>query len=1399
MLSSFFNKPKLVETAKYSIIHSDNLNITRQELGRGSYGTVYAAVLDSKPCVVKEIHPHFNTSEFSDLHKEINTLASLKHPNIVQFFGVYFRSKSTPPILVMERMWKSLSNLLEERPNQLTLLIKTHILYDVACGLQYLHGQKKPVVHRNLKASKILLTENMDAKISDLGQSKALKKIAGQMFSRTPDDLDCMPPEASEEKSVYDSKLDIFSFGCTIIHLVIEQFPTPTARMVLSDNSTNLYVKASETDRRKQFLDLMDSISVLLRQIADQCLQNEPSNRPTASFLCKRLEEELTSKDKEYKQDKLSLLLSLQKAEVQLGGKEDLGNKTEELLKKKEEEITKLGQELQELNQNKRRDEEEKMSLQEQLKEVEKQLKRLKDECAEKESLLKKELEEKDKELNKSRSVIKDSKIKYADLCKKHEELEQQSMKRQKQQAIKKASDPDTKLHQHLLELQSINETKHHELQQQKLKYTEIFKTQAGQIASAQAENADLQKKFGIQKQQLEDKSNRLNTLESFLYEVQKVVKCKEENLKVSEEECATLKMLLENNNEKCQSLQSILTSKENSLKQKDDDIHMVKKRYEDELNQLHVQYKRQIKDLTEDVEMYKSLAVEPGEVGKLLQEETRYKSENTEENVKKLECDLKNTATVKAQKMLKTPIENQEFTIKKYIEQLEKKSLKSTSPYFYNINWCSYVSLPVNRIRPCAVIIKDKVFITGGYEQVSPQDEDLDSYLKSLKRGNEVFCFHTTKCRCDSIASPVMLGGVASVNGQCVLVSGAEGNTLTGNVYVLREEGSDKQWKKFSEPVPTPRILPCVCCYGERWMIVCGGYACKEGSNLLEAVSVVEILDTSEGEWHKLSEEQCPKVLNILCCTVIGKGVHIIGDSGILKCSLSQLIAAATKRLESSVSLWSEIVTRMEDMTGNLYPFSIVDVNGEPMIIASISGSEGDVTCVLMKDTTDTWRKMSEAVECQHCSAVVVTPTLELLLFGGSEKVSVGSTTNKSQKGTLIASLSLHELNAVSLSRKGTLSLQDPLVTISQLPAVPFTGPVHSQQFDHNGGIFQSPVHKVSIVVPPNAIDGEKVTVHMGATTSGPFDLPEDCNLRSAVVWLGSESDVVLKRSIAVVVPHSAVFTSPQHCSMMRFLTCEDSEGPRYKFKYSQNQFEIDEKQGWIEVNKLNFVMVAIVASSEGILEDKETIDEEHVSHDNEFSKKVEFLGTPQAATSSISNHQGRSPKRKTVRLPSVQYIAKLFQPCSLLPSSFRIDVHCLQNLPTELHKIDEFRKAYYEDNGAYPEIVETKFMIDGDGTELKCVLPCSGSSECDCLSGWSVTQINVEKDATKTDLKSFSFKFDCQQPKANLRCCFEFEGANRILNATTAPIPSCLEKRYQSPNLTPFIMICSAEDAHK
>ena len=209
------------------------------------------------------------------------------------------------------------------------------------------------------------------------------------------------------------------------------------------------------------------------------------------------------------------------------------------------------------------------------------------------------------------------------------------------------------------------------------------------------------------------------------------------------------------------------------------------------------------------------------------------------------------------------------------------------------------------------------------------------------------------------------------------------------------------------------------------------------------------------------------------------------------------------------------------------------------------------------------------------------------------------------------------------------------PVVT-THPPTVSFTGPIHTKQFDHKGGTFQSSVDKISVVVPPNAIDdGEKVTVHMGATTSGPFDLPEDCKLRSAVVWLGSGSDVMLKRSIAVVVPHSAVFASPQHHSMMRFLTCEDCEGPRYKLQPGQSKFEIAPGYGLIRLQRP--AIVAIVSQSESIASNKPG--EENVQY-------------------------------KSVDVP-VCYIAKLFWPLKTLPVSFRADVFCVQNIPTELFKV--------------------------------------------------------------------------------------------------------------------------------
>jgi len=127
---------------------------------------------------------------------------------------------------------------------------------------------------------------------------------------------------------------------------------------------------------------------------------------------------------------------------------------------------------------------------------------------------------------------------------------------------MKRVTDPGTKLHKQLLELQHINETKHCQLQQQQLEYTNTFKLQDAKIANLQAQMY-LRKKSVVQKQQLEEESYRLSTLESSLNEVQESLCTREKKLKLSEEECATLSRLLENNNKLHRVLQTDLKKKD--------------------------------------------------------------------------------------------------------------------------------------------------------------------------------------------------------------------------------------------------------------------------------------------------------------------------------------------------------------------------------------------------------------------------------------------------------------------------------------------------------------------------------------------------------------------------------------------------------------------------------------------------------------------------------------------------------------------------------------------------------------------------------------------------------------------------------------------------------------------
>ena len=142
-------------------------------------------------------------------------MAEVRHPHVVQFLGLCYLEGSALPVLVMERLDRSLDNLLETSPG-LPFALKLSIMTDVAQGLLYLHTRNPPIVHRDLSARNILLTSSLVAKISDLGNARIVNLQPGQLaktLSRVPGTQVYMPPEAFNQDAQYGPRLDIFSFG----------------------------------------------------------------------------------------------------------------------------------------------------------------------------------------------------------------------------------------------------------------------------------------------------------------------------------------------------------------------------------------------------------------------------------------------------------------------------------------------------------------------------------------------------------------------------------------------------------------------------------------------------------------------------------------------------------------------------------------------------------------------------------------------------------------------------------------------------------------------------------------------------------------------------------------------------------------------------------------------------------------------------------------------------------------------------------------------------------------------------------------------------------------------------------------------------------------------------------
>ena len=229
--------------------------------------------------MVKVFHPNQPAIIWKKHKREIQILQDIRHPNIIQLLGFVLDSGSNVLSIVMERMDSTLTAVLSDY-FPLPFDLQVGVLHDVAVGLNFLHTNTKPIIHRDLSSNNILLTSHLVAKISDLGLAKHLKSTETETGSNDaigakeympPEVLGTIPPQISP-------KTDIFSFGVIVLQVATGKYPEVTGTINAD----------TEIDRRKHHISMLEN-SNPLQPLSLQCLQNDSCKRPSANALCDSL------------------------------------------------------------------------------------------------------------------------------------------------------------------------------------------------------------------------------------------------------------------------------------------------------------------------------------------------------------------------------------------------------------------------------------------------------------------------------------------------------------------------------------------------------------------------------------------------------------------------------------------------------------------------------------------------------------------------------------------------------------------------------------------------------------------------------------------------------------------------------------------------------------------------------------------------------------------------------------------------------------------------------------------------------------------------------------------------------------------------------------------------------
>uniref|UniRef100_A0A5B7AFK3 non-specific serine/threonine protein kinase n=1 Tax=Davidia involucrata TaxID=16924 RepID=A0A5B7AFK3_DAVIN len=213
----------------------------KEVLGKGAFKTVYRAFDEDDGIEVAWNQVRIDEvlqspEDLEKLYSEVHLLKFVKHNNIIKYYNSWIDERTKTVNIITELFTSGSLRQYRKKHKKIQMKAVKGWARQILMGLNYLHSQVPPIIHRDLKCDNIFINGNQgEVKIGDLGLATVMQQANARSIIGTPE---FMAPELYDEN--YNELADIYSFGMCMLEMVTFEYPYSECK-----NSAQIYKKVS--------------------------------------------------------------------------------------------------------------------------------------------------------------------------------------------------------------------------------------------------------------------------------------------------------------------------------------------------------------------------------------------------------------------------------------------------------------------------------------------------------------------------------------------------------------------------------------------------------------------------------------------------------------------------------------------------------------------------------------------------------------------------------------------------------------------------------------------------------------------------------------------------------------------------------------------------------------------------------------------------------------------------------------------------------------------------------------------------------------------------------------------------------------------------------------------------